>query len=275
MKLTCVFLCCVMSAAADVPQPYDQEFAALNERRGRRLELIRFLKASDKVYESSDGLLSAHGQADPALRSALDAENADRKRQFELIARHEGKSPDEAGKAFAEKIGAPVVPRQIQAVAAMARPVGTATLTASAKRQIDTAKQLLLADLRMPLAYKQLIDTADRYDSAEDVRFAKDTPMPDTNSMLYLQRLAERLADAGNQNWEVICIGFADGPPSGKSTEAAAMEHAKFTAELLKKLGVKNTTPAGFLNALPHPPSNKDAGRTHHRRVEIWIRRSA
>lgn len=66
----------------------------LQARFKKRFEQVRQYKDQGKVGETSTGLLEAVKDADDALKSLIEAENADRRELYRLIAEKEGTTPD-------------------------------------------------------------------------------------------------------------------------------------------------------------------------------------
>lgn len=66
----------------------------LQARFKKRFEQVRQYKDQGKLGETSTGLLEAVKDADDALRSLIEAENADRRELYRLIAEKEGTTAD-------------------------------------------------------------------------------------------------------------------------------------------------------------------------------------
>ncbi len=88
-------------AAADPKE----EFRELNNSRNLRSELVKFLKGSGKLRETADGTLISTVEGDPAVESAMVAENRDRLRQFEILADSEDRDSATVAKEFAVRMG--------------------------------------------------------------------------------------------------------------------------------------------------------------------------
>lgn len=101
-----------LSCLAQSPQ---EKFKELNEKRNARAALIDFLKQEGKLIETKSGTLKPKGKISEAAQKAFKDENSDRLGQFALIAKIEGKTPEDIARAFAEKMGVDVNAVEIKA----------------------------------------------------------------------------------------------------------------------------------------------------------------
>jgi hypothetical protein len=104
------------------------EFEDLKARVWQRAKSLQELKDRAVLREGGDGLLqAAEGQIDSAESEVMDAENADRTRLFELIARRTGSTPDKVAGEFARRAAVPQPARPAAKASAPAVPTANAS----------------------------------------------------------------------------------------------------------------------------------------------------
>ncbi len=135
----------------------------------------------------------------------------------------------------------------------------------------DVYKENLIKDKNVPELYKNLIKNADRRDTQANIRFAVGSMEPDTNSTNNLNRLADFLAQAGNENKKVTLIGFTDNQGSNSANLELSKKRAAFIEDLLKAKGVRNIISDGLGEIMPVADNSSDKQRHSNRRVEIWL----
>ncbi|QQL44951.1 DUF1318 domain-containing protein [Sulfuriroseicoccus oceanibius] len=108
LMLAVVALVCVPSVLAVSDSALRDEFKLLNAERDKRAVLVDYLKKASVVEETADGTLKLSGDGDSHARAAVEEENRDRLRQFEIIARINGEPVAEVAKQFAMRMGVDV-----------------------------------------------------------------------------------------------------------------------------------------------------------------------
>ncbi len=105
-KLPKMVLCLLIWSMNTFAMADQQEFKEINERRTARKVLIDYLKQDGKAQETAAGTLKiAAGVDSTSAQAAIEDENADRVRQFTIIASIKGMSKDEVASQFAQKMG--------------------------------------------------------------------------------------------------------------------------------------------------------------------------
>lgn len=94
----------------------NEEFKKLQEQRDQRIALVDYLKSTSQARETVQGTLSIEAQAPAAAKSAVEAENKDRLRMFEIISRIQGSDAQKVAKEFAQRMGVDVNAKKIVTV---------------------------------------------------------------------------------------------------------------------------------------------------------------
>jgi len=149
--------------------------------------------------------------------------------------------------------------------------IGQGLSTAKDFSNADAYKESLLNDLKVPKQYKNLIRNANRRESQASIRFASGSNDPDTNSINNLNRLANFLAESGNENKKVILIGFTDTTGSAAGNLKLSKKRASSVGQILKSKGVRNITTEGLGEIMPVADNKSEKQRQRNRRVEVWL----
>lgn len=84
------------------------EFAKLQEQRDQRTALVDYLKSTNQAQETAQGTLSLEAQAPAAAKAAVESENRDRLRMFQIISQIQGADVEKVAKEFAQRMGVDV-----------------------------------------------------------------------------------------------------------------------------------------------------------------------
>jgi phosphate transport system substrate-binding protein len=144
-------------------------------------------------------------------------------------------------------------------------------------RQAGAAKRKMLDDPQVPVAYKDLIRTADRDETLYNLRFDTGSGQLDNKSLIDLGRLVQTLKEPRGKNATVVLIGFSDSRGDADVNLKLSVARAEFVAEVLKTQGVGRIETAGFGEEpalLLNPAENSPEALKDNRRVEVWLRRA-
>jgi phosphate transport system substrate-binding protein len=144
--------------------------------------------------------------------------------------------------------------------------------------QVNTDKQQLLNNPKVPEPYKTLIRDSDRSETPYNLRFEGGSGQLDNKSLIDLGRLVQTLKESRNQNVTVVLIGFSDSRGEADTNLKLSIARAQYVADVLKTQGITQVDIAGFgeePTLLLNPVENSPEALKDNRRVEVWLKRPA
>jgi phosphate transport system substrate-binding protein len=144
-------------------------------------------------------------------------------------------------------------------------------------RQAGAAKQEILNDPKIPVAYKDLIRDADRDETLYNLRFEAGSGQLDNKSLIDLGHLVQTLQEPRNKNATVVLVGFSDSRGDPDVNLKLSVARARFVAEVLKTQGITRVETTGFGEEpalLLNPVESSPEALKDNRRVEVWLKRA-
>lgn len=97
IRVMCVVMALTLTAISETMEE-------IKERRKARQEQVQALVTAGDATENDNGYLDAKEGLDEKKQAVIKAENEDRKKGYEIIAKSNGKTVEEIGKLAAKKI---------------------------------------------------------------------------------------------------------------------------------------------------------------------------
>lgn len=120
-----------------------------------------------------------------------------------------------------------------------------------------------------PAPYRALASAAQRL--SVNFRFASGSANLDTKALRDVQRVASYLRATGKLHNSTVLVGFGD--PKDTPGRAALLSRLRAMAvrRELARCGVEGIEVAGLGEELPVADNDRQQGRVHNRRVEVWV----
>lgn len=122
-----------------------------------------------------------------------------------------------------------------------------------------------------PIAYRNLQKTHTKISS--ELRFIFGTDNLDSRGYDDIDRLASRLGQPAYRGKTVVLVGYTDNVGSQAGNMSLSEKRAKSLVDNFTNKGIEVSRTIGMGMLHPVSDNNTDVGRSHNRRVEVWIQK--